>query len=107
MFLFSGLCLKNACHILFECAHKELTALIWLVSLPGSNGDLDPWSGGGVTEDLSDTLVVGSIPEGAHHLDLRSSTDTDPPSLQLARTVEVQHIMQWITDFYGNYRRLP
>ncbi|MEJ1272820.1 hypothetical protein NN561_003675 [Cricetulus griseus] len=72
-----------------------------------SNGDLDPWSGGGVTEDLSDTLVAVNIPEGAHHLDLRSSTETDPPSLQLARSVEVRHMKQWISDFYGNYRRQP
>ncbi|XP_051005277.1 lysosomal Pro-X carboxypeptidase-like [Acomys russatus] len=72
-----------------------------------SNGDLDPWSGGGVTEDLSDTLVAVNIPQGAHHLDLRFSTATDPASLQLARSVEVRHMKQWISDFFGNYRKQP
>ncbi|XP_037053303.1 lysosomal Pro-X carboxypeptidase-like isoform X2 [Peromyscus leucopus] len=72
-----------------------------------SNGDLDPWSGGGVTEDLSDTLVAVNIPDGAHHLDLRPSTETDPPSLQLARSVELRHMKQWVSDFYGNYRKQP
>uniref|UniRef100_A0A8C5P4P8 Lysosomal Pro-X carboxypeptidase n=1 Tax=Jaculus jaculus TaxID=51337 RepID=A0A8C5P4P8_JACJA len=37
-----------------------------------SNGDLDPWSGGGVTKDITDTLVAITIPQGAHHLDLRA-----------------------------------
>ncbi|XP_017656403.2 lysosomal Pro-X carboxypeptidase-like isoform X2 [Nannospalax galili] len=72
-----------------------------------SNGELDPWSGGGVTEDLSDSLVAVNIPEGAHHLDLRASTSMDPPSLQLARSVEVRYMKQWITDFYNNARKKP
>lgn len=107
MFILSGSRLENVSRILFEHGHEELTTLILLALLPRSNGDLDPWSAGGVTEDLSDTLVVVSIPEGAHHLDLRFSTPTDPPSLQLARSVEVRHMKQWISDYYSNYRRMP
>ncbi|GAB1292333.1 Lysosomal Pro-X carboxypeptidase [Apodemus speciosus] len=66
-----------------------------------NNGDLDPWSGGGVTEDISDTLVAINIPEGAHHLDLRAHTAYDPQSVLLSRLSEVKHMKKWIADFYS------
>ncbi|VFV21189.1 lysosomal pro-x [Lynx pardinus] len=65
-----------------------------------SNGELDPWSGGGVTKDITDTLVAITIPEGAHHLDLRARNAFDPTTVLLARSLEVRHMKQWIRDFY-------
>ncbi|XP_005357661.1 lysosomal Pro-X carboxypeptidase [Microtus ochrogaster] len=70
-----------------------------------SNGDLDPWSGGGVTKDITDTLVAINIPGGAHHLDLRASTAFDPSTVLLSRSLEVKHMKKWIADFYQNARR--
>lgn len=67
-----------------------------------SNGDLDPWSGGGVTKDITDTLVAINIPEGAHHLDLRAHNAFDPSSVLLSRLLEVKHMKKWIADFYSN-----
>ncbi|XP_012370488.2 lysosomal Pro-X carboxypeptidase [Octodon degus] len=70
-----------------------------------SNGDLDPWSGGGVTKDISATLVAITIAEGAHHLDLRANSAYDPASVLRARSLEVQHMKQWIRDFHSHARR--
>ncbi|CAG7717024.1 unnamed protein product [Allacma fusca] len=64
-----------------------------------SNGLLDPWSGGGVLESLSDSLISVIIPEGAHHLDLRGSNVNDPPSVIKAREVEKSEIRKWIAQF--------
>ncbi|KAG8514796.1 Lysosomal Pro-X carboxypeptidase [Galemys pyrenaicus] len=72
-----------------------------------SNGELDPWSGGGVTEDITDTLIAITIPEGAHHLDLRSNNALDPTAVLLARSLEVRYMQQWIRDFYANSRKKP
>ncbi|KAM7086658.1 lysosomal Pro-X carboxypeptidase isoform 1-T3 [Molossus nigricans] len=67
-----------------------------------SNGDLDPWSGGGVTKNITDTLVAINIAEGAHHLDLRANNAFDPMSVLLARSMEVRHMKKWIRDFYAS-----
>ncbi|XP_014462073.2 lysosomal Pro-X carboxypeptidase [Alligator mississippiensis] len=61
-----------------------------------SNGGLDPWSGGGVTQNITNSLVAIVIPEGAHHLDLRSSNPCDPKSVRQARALEVHYMKQWI-----------
>ncbi|XP_015100166.1 lysosomal Pro-X carboxypeptidase isoform X1 [Vicugna pacos] len=67
-----------------------------------SNGELDPWSGGGVTKNITDTLVAIVIPDGAHHLDLRANNAFDPTSVLLARSLEVRYMKQWIKDFYAS-----
>lgn len=69
---------------------------IWFFS---SNGDLDPWSAGGVKQSLSDSLVAILIPDGAHHLDLRSNSDFDPKSVIEARALEVAYMKKWIEEY--------
>lgn len=64
-----------------------------------SNGNLDPWSGGGVTETISDSLVAVMIKEGAHHLDLRHKNKDDPQSVIDARNLEKKYMKQWIKDW--------
>ncbi|XP_070800156.1 lysosomal Pro-X carboxypeptidase [Pituophis catenifer annectens] len=61
-----------------------------------SNGGLDPWYGGGVTKNITDTLVAIMIPEGAHHLDLRAKNPSDPSSVRQARLLEVHYMKLWL-----------
>ena len=64
-----------------------------------SNGNLDPWSGGGVLQTLSDTLIAVVINGGAHHLDLRAANPLDMESVKRARQIHRDNICKWLQDF--------
>nr|CAD1824712.1 unnamed protein product [Ananas comosus var. bracteatus] len=64
------------------------------------NGLRDPWSGGGVLESLSESLIAIAAHKGAHHVDLRFSTNEDPKWLTEIREKEVQIIKNWLTEYY-------
>ncbi|VDK73266.1 unnamed protein product [Gongylonema pulchrum] len=58
-----------------------------------TNGNLDPWSGGGVYEDspgikqaMKNGVYTFNIKDAAHHLDLRTPNSCDPPSVTSARS---------------------
>lgn len=63
-----------------------------------SNGDLDPWSGGGVKQNLSATVIAIPVVGGAHHFDLRGANPADTPGVIWARQQEVA----WIRTFLQN-----
>jgi len=63
-----------------------------------SNGLLDPWHGGGVLQNISDTVLAVLIPNGAHHIDLMftSPEDKNYPDVLWARAFERAQIQKWI-----------
>ncbi|KAG6646876.1 hypothetical protein CIPAW_07G038600 [Carya illinoinensis] len=65
-----------------------------------SNGLLDPWSGGSVLQNISETIVALVTEEGAHHIDLRASSSEDPDWLLEQRATEIKLIKGWISDYY-------
>ncbi|KAF0910550.1 hypothetical protein E2562_002992 [Oryza meyeriana var. granulata] len=68
------------------------------------NGLLDPWSGGGVLKNISESVVAIVAPLGAHHIDLRPATKEDPDWLVRLRESELDIISGWLLDYYGAKR---
>ncbi|RLN69835.1 hypothetical protein BBJ29_001463 [Phytophthora kernoviae] len=65
-----------------------------------SNGNYDPWSGTGVLQNYSDSVVALTVEGGAHHLDLMFSNDLDTPSVLAVRKAEKEHMHKWAREFY-------
>lgn len=61
-----------------------------------SNGLLDPWSCGGVQQNISDTIWVVNITDGAHHIDLRKADGADTNYVIEARKFHVKAIKKWL-----------
>jgi len=55
-----------------------------------SNGELDPWQAGGVTEKINDQILALYIENSAHHLDLRLPNKADPQTVTDARKTETE-----------------
>uniref|UniRef100_A0A170ZLT6 Lysosomal Pro-X carboxypeptidase n=1 Tax=Triatoma infestans TaxID=30076 RepID=A0A170ZLT6_TRIIF len=68
----------------------------WASNIIFSNGLMDPWSGGGVTYNVSKTAIAILIPDVAHHLDLRFSDPKDPLEIIEVRNYYKHVIRRWI-----------
>ena len=71
---------------------REASNIVW------SQGEYDPWRGGGVVEDLNDSLLSIVIPEAAHHLDLFFSHENDTDAVIAARELEMDQVQKWIDE---------
>ncbi|KAL5726692.1 lysosomal Pro-Xaa carboxypeptidase [Ranunculus cassubicifolius] len=67
------------------------------------NGLRDPWSGGGILRNISESLVAIVAKEGAHHVDLRSSCKDDPDWLKDVRNQEISIMRKWLTEYYCDF----
>ncbi|CAM8898073.1 unnamed protein product [Rhodiola kirilowii] len=68
-----------------------------------SNGLQDPYSSGGVLEDISDTLVAIKAKEGHHCFDLYSIPSGSKWEREV-RVKEVQIIKSWLHKYYRHLR---
>merc|ERR1711990_1351504 len=69
-----------------------------------SNGRNDPWSMGGIMEDISPDMKALPIHGAAHHEDLRlPCPDTDRPQVTEARAYETKIIGTWLKDWKNGY----
>ncbi|KAK4286395.1 hypothetical protein QN277_002955 [Acacia crassicarpa] len=68
-----------------------------------SNGLRDPYSSGGVLDNISDSIVAVSTVNGSHCLDiLRAVPSDDPEWLVKQRKKEVEIIKGWISQYYAD-----
>ncbi|CAI0452732.1 unnamed protein product [Linum tenue] len=65
-----------------------------------SNGLKDPYSRGGVLENISDSIHAIYTANGSHCLDLQASNVTDPEWLIAQRKEEIHIVHDWLTTYY-------
>lgn len=80
-----------------EYGGKNLSDFRYFTNIAFTNGNLDPWSSGGVLTTVTPSLPAIYIAGGAHHLDLRGSNPNDPASVIAARQQIVALIQKWIS----------
>lgn len=69
-----------------------------------TNGNLDPWSSGGVKEFVNANTPFYLIRGGAHHLDLRLPNDADSQTdVVWVRAQASSIIKRWIIDYQTNH----
>ncbi|KAI9402051.1 hypothetical protein POPTR_001G213200v4 [Populus trichocarpa] len=67
-----------------------------------SNGLRDPYSSGGVLENISDTVVAVKTVNGSHCLDILFAEENDPEWLVTQRKIEIKIIKEWINKYYAD-----
>ncbi|XP_043699785.1 lysosomal Pro-X carboxypeptidase-like [Telopea speciosissima] len=65
-----------------------------------SNGLKDPYSSGGVLENISPSLVAIHTKNGSHCLDIVNSLPDDPEWLVEQRNTEIRIIAGWLVKYY-------
>uniref|UniRef100_A0A914CPG2 Uncharacterized protein n=1 Tax=Acrobeloides nanus TaxID=290746 RepID=A0A914CPG2_9BILA len=100
---------ENAIEHLYGFDYSRTSNIIF------TNGNLDPWSAGGVQQTTpginggNDRGIYSFYMDGsAHHLDLRQPNTCDPPPVQYARYQIVHIISCWINpSCNANYQQQP
>ncbi|KAJ4840467.1 hypothetical protein Tsubulata_039815 [Turnera subulata] len=70
-----------------------------------SNGLSDPYSSGGVLEDISDSIRAVHTAKGSHCMDLFPAIEYDPEWLVLQKKKEVEIVSGWLLKYYQDLRQ--
>ncbi|KAF8396468.1 hypothetical protein HHK36_018091 [Tetracentron sinense] len=65
-----------------------------------SNGLRDPYSSGGVLENISDSVVAIHTVNGSHCLDILPASQHDPKWLVMQRNIELEIMDGWLAKYY-------
>ncbi|KAG6678984.1 hypothetical protein I3843_14G106500 [Carya illinoinensis] len=83
-------------HDLKRILHRFASNIIF------SNGLKDPYSSGGVLENISESVVAISTANGSHCLDINMAKPSDPQWLVMQRNTEVKIIRRWLSKYYAD-----
>nr|GMD19037.1 lysosomal Pro-X carboxypeptidase-like [Ipomoea batatas]GME12717.1 lysosomal Pro-X carboxypeptidase-like [Ipomoea batatas] len=72
-----------------------------------TSGLRDPWSTGGILEDISHSIVAIVTKKGAHASDILKARKTDPEWLVKQRNKSLKIIEGWITKYYDDLQFVP
>lgn len=67
-----------------------------------SNGLRDPYSSGGVLENISESILAVTTVNGSHCLDILVAKPSDPQWLVMQRKTEVKIIEKWIANYHDD-----
>ncbi|KAI3847809.1 hypothetical protein MKW92_038701 [Papaver armeniacum] len=87
--------------ILNEFGGKDIKSVlqVFASNIIYSNGLKDPYSSGGVLENISDSVVAITTDKGSHCLDLLHKSPDDPKWLAEQREAEIEIIKRWIEEY--------
>ncbi|KAL4284317.1 hypothetical protein GQ457_16G009150 [Hibiscus cannabinus] len=71
-----------------------------------SNGLRDPYSRGGILENISESILAIHTVNGSHCLDILLKDESDPEWLVRQREAEVKVIQGWIAQYYADLEPL-
>ena len=85
--------------VVFGASKDPAFALRGVTNIVFSNGKLDPWHVGSVTETIHKDIVGFLMPGSAHFLDLMYPNDSDPQGVKDGRDVEKGTIIKWLQEY--------
>lgn len=72
-----------------------------VTNLVFSQGELDPWLGGGPSINLTSSIVSYVIQDAGHHMDLMAPNPADTPSVLFVRDAEIGHVKAFIAEGFA------